>query len=253
MSEVDEERTRATDRTFVQSVRRACRVLRVLADSGASLTTNQVAEVLGLDRTVTYRLLQTLESEGLTERSSAGFRLGSENARLGNAYVDKLPVFRASLPCVPALRAKIRGSWVISIAIRVGAEMECIDRALGDAPLSSIIEAGIRMPVDRSAVGRCMVAYMTDPEAEMLLGKERFVELQPLLASVRAHGGIALASGELKPGISAVAATIFTSSRRPVAAISVSGADLDDELSATSNLAIQLREIADSIGYTLAD
>jgi DNA-binding IclR family transcriptional regulator len=251
MSDESDDRARPADRTFVQSVRRACGVLRVLAAADGPLTTNQVSEAVGLDRTVTYRLLQTLESESLAERSAAGFRLGPENVRLGNAYVDQLPVFRSALPYVAVLRKQIRSSWVISVAIRVGAEMQCIDRALGDAPLSSVIEAGIRLPVDRSALGRCVVAYMKDEDAELLLGKRRFVELKPMLGSVRAHGGIAWASGELKPGISAVAAAIFSRTQRPVAAISVSGADLGEELSATSRLAERLRDTADSIAYSL--
>jgi DNA-binding IclR family transcriptional regulator len=250
MSE-DDGRMRPTDRTFVQSVRRACAVLRTLADSDRSLTSNQIAEDLGLDRTVTYRLLQTLESEGLAERSSAGFRLGCESARLGNAYVDRLPLFRSALPHVAALRAKIRSTWVISVAIQVGTGMECIDRTLGDAPLTNIIEAGIRLPLDRSALGKCMMAYMGDDSVAALLGGERLAELQPLLRKVRAQGGIALASGELKAGISAVAATIFTPAKVAVAAIAVSGADLGEELNAKSNLARRLRETADIIGYSL--
>jgi len=55
-----------------QTLDRGLRVLRLLADSPHGITVSEVAEELGIGRTVVYRLVATLEQHGLARRDHAG-------------------------------------------------------------------------------------------------------------------------------------------------------------------------------------
>ncbi|MGI8645259.1 MAG: IclR family transcriptional regulator [Nocardioides sp.] len=55
-----------------QTLDRGCRVLRVLADTPDGLSVTELASTLGVNRTVTYRLVSTLEQHGLVRRDARG-------------------------------------------------------------------------------------------------------------------------------------------------------------------------------------
>jgi ribose transport system substrate-binding protein len=53
----------------LEGVTRACKILRVFEDDREALSLTEVAEGTGLERTVCFRLLRTLEEQGLLRRS----------------------------------------------------------------------------------------------------------------------------------------------------------------------------------------
>src|SRR5688500_3591121 len=55
-----------------QTLDRGCRVLQVLADSPDGLTVTELAARLAVNRTVTYRLISTLEQHALVRRDARG-------------------------------------------------------------------------------------------------------------------------------------------------------------------------------------
>ncbi|HSE54507.1 MAG TPA: helix-turn-helix domain-containing protein, partial [Nocardioidaceae bacterium] len=55
-----------------QTLDRGLRVLDVLAKSPGGLSITELASVVGVNRTVVYRLVATLEQHGLARRDSAG-------------------------------------------------------------------------------------------------------------------------------------------------------------------------------------
>ncbi|HEU5356391.1 MAG TPA: helix-turn-helix domain-containing protein, partial [Actinocrinis sp.] len=60
-----------------QTLDRGLRALEELADAPTGLTVTELADHLGVNRTIVYRLLATLELHGLARRDAAG------RARLG--------------------------------------------------------------------------------------------------------------------------------------------------------------------------
>ena len=55
-----------------QTLNRGLLVLEVLSESASGLTVTELAERVGVNRTVVYRLVTTLEQHGLARRDSAG-------------------------------------------------------------------------------------------------------------------------------------------------------------------------------------
>ena len=59
---------RDTSRYRLETVSRACTILRQFADSQQSLSLGEVVEKTGLERTIAFRILKTLDQEGLLRR-----------------------------------------------------------------------------------------------------------------------------------------------------------------------------------------
>src|SRR5437870_9942957 len=84
-----------------QTLARGLRVLLAIADSKQGLSVQQVGEMLGVHRSIAYRLLQTLVDFGLVARSSDGpYIPGARLATLAEAYLPTLrdvtgPVMRS--------------------------------------------------------------------------------------------------------------------------------------------------------------
>lgn len=69
----------------VESIARACRLLRELADMGGG-TMADLSQALELPTSTVDRLLKTLTAEGMVERFGERFGLGCGLARLWAAY-----------------------------------------------------------------------------------------------------------------------------------------------------------------------
>jgi DNA-binding IclR family transcriptional regulator len=81
----------AKSREGNQTLARGLRVMLAIADSRQGLTVQQVAELLGVHRSIAYRLLQTLADFGLAARGSDGAYIpGARLATLAEAYLPTL-------------------------------------------------------------------------------------------------------------------------------------------------------------------
>jgi DNA-binding IclR family transcriptional regulator len=239
----------AGSRLEVQSVRRAAQLLDALAqDPGTAISALDLSRATGLNRTVVHRLLRTLQADGLVADAGNGrWRLGPTTVSVGMRYLDGLGIRRAALPYAISLNAAIEHDpWIVTIAVRAGDHAVLVERLWKpQAPLDSLMDLGTHMPLATSAAGRCLLAYPApeDPPSDD-------AELAAQLDEVRAAGGVAVSSNELIPGMSALAAAIVPR-EVAVAAIIVSGLDLEPQLSHDSEVAQQLRRAAVAIAGVL--
>lgn len=139
-----------------QTLDRGLRVLRLLADTDHGLTVTELAAKLGVNRTVVYRLLATLEQHALVRRDFGGrARVGLGVLRLAHQVH---PLLREA--ALPALR---------SLADDIGAtaHLTLVDGA--EALAVAVVEpswtdfhvayrTGYRHALDRGAAGRAILA-----------------------------------------------------------------------------------------------
>jgi DNA-binding IclR family transcriptional regulator len=212
--------------------------------------------MLSLDRTVVYRLVKTLAAADLLVERSGMYSLGPRNVLYSNTYLDRLAIRRVVLPYAVELQTRMikDNPWVTTVAIPIGSSVTIIDRVYSQkTPLDAITDIGTTFPIDHSAAGRCVLAFMeTDAVIEMI-GAERLTELTPVLDDIRAARGVDLSYGDAQPGIGAVAAAIFGRSGAVLGTFGVTGPNMDSVLARDSELAVTLRRAADSIGRTLAE
>jgi DNA-binding IclR family transcriptional regulator len=171
-----------------QTLDRGLRVLEVLAAHANGLTVTELAVEVGVNRTVVYRLVTTLEQHGLARRDASGrLHVGLGVLALARGVQ---PVLRQL--ATPVLRA---------LAEELGTTAHLTVADGGEALAIAVVEptwtdfhvayrVGARHPLDQGAAGRAI-----------LLGRER-----------RAGGAAARyvgTAGELQPGARGLAAPVL--------------------------------------------
>ncbi|WP_055479957.1 IclR family transcriptional regulator domain-containing protein [Sphaerimonospora mesophila] len=244
----------ASRRSVVQSVTRAFDVLNLLRDTSSPMSVQDLARSSGLDRTVVHRLLRSLLQQDMVIEERGLFRIGPASVLLANRYHDDLLVRRLALPYMVEMQSgEIADKpWTATLSIAVGDVSAVIERIWTPrTPLDLVLAVGDTFPIHSTATGRSMLAYYEPDKLAEVVGAELSEELAPILESVRLAGGIGLSRGEAVPGVEAIAAVILSRRQAPVAAISVSGVDLGDQMDHTSPLASTLRRAASAIGQMI--
>lgn len=241
-------------RSTVQSVARAFDLLNLLRDSPSPMSVQELARAADLDRTVVHRLMRSLREEQVVQEERGLFRLGPASVLLANRYLDDLLVRRLALPYLVELQARDLADrpWTASLAVAVGDRATVIERIwTPHTPLDLVLSVGDTFPLHTAAVGRSMLAFYEPQRLVDTLGEQRAAELAPLLDDVRAAGGIGTSEGEAVPGVEAIAAAVLSRRQVPIAALSVSGVDLGEQLDPASPLASTLRRAAAAIGHLI--
>ena len=139
-----------------QTLDRGLRVLRLLAETSGGMTVTELAAQIGVNRTVVYRLLATLEQHGLARRDPDG------RARLG------LGVLQLSRQVQPLLRDAAL-PLLRQLAEEVGATAHLTVVDGGEALAVAVVEpswtdyhvayrVGSRHSLERGAAGRAILA-----------------------------------------------------------------------------------------------
>jgi IclR family transcriptional regulator, acetate operon repressor len=239
----------------VQSVERAISVLRDVGfrSSAQGLTVSEVAGRTGLDRAVVRRLLKTLEGESFVISESGRFAIGPAAYGLGQTFADRHLARRLILPYAIDLHARLIDGrpWIVSISVPSEDRVVILDRIWGaTTPLSLLLDIGTQFPIDQSASGRALLAAFEDKVGESVVGSARWGAIHPKIAEIRSNGGVSIAHGELRPGMSSVAVAIGS---RPETAVSMvmAGVEFDDQARPDSLVARELRNVAEAAAFAV--
>jgi IclR family acetate operon transcriptional repressor len=241
-------------RSVVQSVARAFDLLNLLRDATSPMSVQEIARSAGLDRTVVHRLLRTLQQQDIVLEERGLFRLGPASILLANRYLDDLLVRRLALPYMVELQSGDIADrpWTATLSVAVGDVSAVIERIwTPTTPLDLVLSVGDTFAMHTTATGRSMLAYYTRDKLVETVGEARATELEPVLDSVRAAGGVGVSRGEAVPGVQAIAAAILSRRQVPIASVSVSGVDLGEQIDMASPLASTLRRAAGAIGQMI--
>jgi Transcriptional regulator len=177
-----------------QTLARGLRVFLAIVDADHGMTVQQVGELLGVHRSIAYRLLQTLGDYGLVARSKDGVYLpGPRLATLAGAY---LPALReAAAPIMQSLADRLEST--ISIFVEQGSDAVMVAMVEPTTTTHHIaFRPGMRTPLDRGAAAYALrtarPAAADEPEK---------------VAEAR-ENGFALSHGEVLPEAYGVAALI---------------------------------------------
>lgn len=150
-----------------QTLDRGLRVLKLLADTDHGLTVTELAMKLGVNRTVVYRLLATLEQHSLVRRDLGGrARVGLGVLRLAHQVH---PLLReAALPALRSLAEDIGATAHLTLVDGTEAlAVAVVEPSWTDYHVA--YRTGFRHSLDRGAAGRAILAgrntqpYAPDP------------------------------------------------------------------------------------------
>lgn len=143
-----------------QTLDRGIRVLEALAAAPQGLTVTALAEALGINRTVVYRLVSTLEQHALLRRDGHGrLHIGLGVLQLATAVQ---PVLRdVAIPVLRQLAERVGCTAHLTVAEGEEAlALAVIEPSWTDFHVS--YRVGTRHPLTRGAAGKAILALRTE-------------------------------------------------------------------------------------------
>lgn len=245
-------------RTGAQAIERALGVLRCF-ESATDLGITEIARRTGLSISTAHRVTKALTEGGLLTQDpkTERYQLGPTLVVLGNKAARGLG-YDAALPSLRALSTDTGES--VNLGIRAGTDVQVVLDVASAQPLRFAQQPGTRVPLHTSAMGKCLLAFAGDIEAEIAeLGElpritEKTItdpaELADELRRVRARGW-ALNDEERHAGVRTVAVPVLSSDGGVVAAIAVQGPTVRITDEKISELTERLRVAAEEVGPLL--
>lgn len=213
-----------------QLVARTCAVLMALTREGGFYTLDQLSNELDLNKTSLFRILRSLEIEGLVQRSNERYRLGSRVLDLANGFLRNLSVHAIAQPYLEVMARECGSTTTLAILENLEVVYIAVEHAQRDVGIRG--EIGQRYPAHATALGKVLLAY-SGADALQQLGQQTLQRLtHRTIVDVKAladqfkdirQRGFAVDDEERGIGIRCVAAPIFDYTDRAVASLSLSG------------------------------
>jgi len=213
-----------------QTVQRAVNLLRLIASNHSrELRLIDLAEMSGLDKSTTHRLLQRLSEERMLVRNPGqrGYRLGPLLYELGLSALPEHNIKEVARPELSRL-AEITGDMTFLVG-RSGFETVCLDRIAGNFHIQTMTSGvGDRRPLGIGAGGQAILASLSDAEIDQVLaaisrqlrGYGLFTS-QSLMADIARCRklGYSLDESMAAPGVSAMGMAIRKTNGAPIGAV----------------------------------
>lgn len=247
----------------IRVLMRAAKVLDCFSGVEPEKSLTSLSEETGLNKSTVYRILETLERLKWVKREAKSglYSLGMGIFELGSRAVCGLNFYSISRPFMDEL-VNITGQ---SVHLVVHDDGEALYLNKVEKPgvfITQPSNVGYRLPLHCTAVGKVLMAFMSNSEVEEILhkrGMDKFtdntiVDKKELLQALRQvkKEGYALDDEEIRLGLRCVAAPIKDHTGNVIAAISVSGLTAyfsDDELPHLSEAVITTaRDISRELG-----
>ena len=225
-SKVDEERPRE----FIQSLERGLAIIRAFGPHAPEQTVTELAATTNLTRATARRFLITLMELGYVESDGRVFRLTPKVLELGYSFLSGLGFPDVALPHLERLVAEVDESSEASVLD--GHDIVYVARVPSSAVMSLVVNVGARMPAHATAMGKVLLAGLSDEELDHYLATAQLRSFLPRtvtdpdalreqIEQVR-RDGFAIVDQELEEGLVAVAAPVRGRDRRVVGAINLS-------------------------------
>jgi IclR family KDG regulon transcriptional repressor len=216
----------------VRAVERAMKILSAFDSEHADRGVSEVAQVTGLHKATTHRIMMTLLNGGFLERAPDGerFRLGIRVVELGLGALRGLDLRRAAFPYMQELVERFDETCDLGIFDR--GMVLYVEVVHSQHSLTIAARVGRRLPAYCTASGRVFLAFLSPEVVEPILREPlepctqktitSLAHLREELEATRQRG-YALDDEEFEQGIRAVSAPIRDIDGNVIGALSVPG------------------------------
>lgn len=256
-------RMRKSKSAPVGVVGKVLRILEVLDSSPTGLQLREIADQTGVNRSTAYRFLAHLENEDYLFRDETrAYLVGPKLARLGAGVAFHATLRKASRPVLASI-LKLSHETV-NLGVLDNREVLYLDVLESPHTFRMVSQPGMRRPLNSTALGKAMLAFLPAEHREELLHTLDFPRLTPRTISNlprlrkelarMATLGYAIDDQETDLGARCIAAPVFDSTGQVAAAISVSGpvTRIGRERFQTLSTVVRkgARQISARLGYT---
>ena len=196
------------------------------------MSASEIAKELELPRTSVFRILKTLEEEGMVRGVGKGYVMGHRLINLGLQVVSQIPERDLCVPVLHELTEQTQESS--HFAILSGSNSLLIE--VCDSPHALRVDSrpGTLADMHCSASGKCMLAYASDDAREDLLNRIKFTKrtdrthlnkesLIPEFEEIRRRG-YALDNVEYHDHVRCLGAPVFNALGQVAGVIGMTGA-----------------------------
>lgn len=214
-----------------QSFSRSIEVLQKISDCPEPASLTYLLTNLTLTRPTLYRILASLEAEGLIKkRPDKRYDMGIRLISLARKVLAENDIRKISREFLEQLRDQT--GETVHLAVRSGEELVYVDKIESTATVRMSSTIGTRVPFHSSGVGKAFLSALPPLEADELISHltlvpiTKFTNTDPdVLRSTVAEArikGFVFDDQENEEGIVCFAAAICSASGAPVASVSVS-------------------------------
>jgi DNA-binding IclR family transcriptional regulator len=231
---------RQRQKKVVPAAQRVLAVLELLMASRKGLAVSEIARSLGLARSTTFYIINTIEECGYIYRTSPRGRY-TFTAKLLELASRSLGCLGVREPAAPFLRTLMQKTGLtVHLGVIAQNEVVLIDKVAPAAGQSLATWVGKRMPIHCTGLGKALMAYLAEEQIDYHIkqGLIRYNEntivsaskLKDELLRIRSHG-YAIDDEEETVGLRCIGAPVFDKTDQAVAAISIAGTieQLSDE------------------------
>jgi DNA-binding IclR family transcriptional regulator len=229
--EADASRLRETG--LIGSLQKGLDVFDMFSRDRSIVTVGEIAKHLGLHKSSASRIAATLVALGYLRPAarSSGFQLGGKLARLGSLSVRDTSLTSVAEPFMLELVEKT--GETCHLGVLEGAEAVTVGLVEGSFSLRLHSWVGKRSPAHLTAMGKVLLAGLSDRALDLLYPDEELEAPTPYSLSTKAalksqlaklkSVGHALDNEELEIGLRCVAAPIYSHDERVVASLTIAG------------------------------
>jgi IclR family acetate operon transcriptional repressor len=213
------------------SVDNALWLLELVGERQA-LRVAEAADLLGVARSTAHRLLTALRRRGfvMQDRPNGAYRPGPALVEIGLAAVSRIDIRRVARPVLEEVQEQTQET--VSLAVLEGTAIRFVDCAESPRSVRVGNRTGVVRPAHASAVGKAILAGLSDAELDRRYPAEELPAaatpaalthrdaLKAELAQIRTDG-YALNWEESADGVCAVAVALRDTAGQPLAALGV--------------------------------
>lgn len=212
----------------IQSVDRAIRLLKAIANSPVPLKLADAAGAAAVNPGTAWRLLATLEDHGLVARNGSGYTVGYSVVRIA-ASADETALKATARPLLERLVDATQEA--VSLSVPRQQTIVSIDHIAAPRVVSAGW-LGEQLPLHCTSNGKMLLAWLPDDELAAFLRRPltaltpaTITDPQALRAELHKlrERGYGTEIEEFEPGLHAVSAAARDARGRPIAILSVSG------------------------------
>jgi len=252
-------------RPTVLSVERAIVLLKKLRERRHPVGVRELARETGYSPSMTQKLLNALAKQGMVHQDpkTASYTLGLETFRIGASMLEQIDLHEMAHPVLEVLAEQTQESSYLALLTPGQTRCVFVDRVDSRHLLRWIAYLGTWRPLNCTADGKAMLAWLSDDHLEYLREREALYQLtdrsvididrlQEQLGDVH-DKGYAYSDEEFAEGVRSIAAPIFQFPQDLLGSVSIAGPKLrmtDDRIPALGDQVHRAgREISRALGY----
>lgn len=216
---------------MTQSVHRALRVLEVLVANAPDAALGHIAKEAELSSPTTYRILQTLVTDGYATALNGGrYRPGAKVLALAGQMMTSMDYSVSARSTL--LRLQEFTPETIHFGVLAGDYAQYVDKIESRRPYRLASVLGMTLTLHCTSIGKAILAHLDEARTRRLIDPKRLVahtprtitdpeRLQRELAWIR-EKGFAIDDEEDREGVRCIAAPVFDQLGYAMGAVSVS-------------------------------